>query len=57
VQVNGKLRAKLSAALNAEKEALLERAKNDDRLEKWLAGKTIIKEIFVPNKLINFVVK
>lgn len=57
VQVNGKLRAKLTAELNADKNKLLSEARNDERLAKWLNGKTIIKEIFVPNKLINFVVK
>jgi len=57
VQVNGKLRAKLTSELNADKDALLEKARTDPQLEKWLEGKTIIKEIFVPNKLINFVVK
>jgi leucyl-tRNA synthetase len=57
VQVNGKLRAKLTAELNADKNKLLNEAKNDPQVLKWLEGKTIIKEIFVPNRLINFVVK
>ena len=57
VQVNGKLRAKLTAELNEDKDKLLNEAKNDPQVLKWLEGKTIIKEIFVPNRLINFVVK
>ena len=57
VQVNGKLRAKLVSELNADKDELLKMAKNDEHVQKWLERKTIIKEIFVPNKLINFVVK
>ena len=57
VQVNGKLRAKLTAELNADKNKLLAEAKDDPQVLKWLEGKTIIKEIFVPNRLINFVVK
>ncbi|RLD12148.1 MAG: leucine--tRNA ligase [Chlamydiae bacterium] len=57
VQVNGKLRAKLAAELNADKDKLLAEAKTDPQVLKWLEGKTIIKEIFVPNRLINFVVK
>ncbi len=57
LQVNGKLRARIPTELNADKNEMLEKAKKDERLEKWLEGKTIIKEIFVPNKLINFVVK
>jgi len=57
VQVNGKLRSKLVSELNADKDGLLKMAKDDKQVQKWLEGKTIIKEIFVPNKLINFVVK
>jgi len=57
VQVNGKLRARIPAELDADKDALLEKVKTDEKLTKWLEGKTIVKEIFVPNKLINFVVK
>ena len=57
VQVNGKLRAKLTAELNEDKDKLLNEAKNDPQVLKWIEGKTIIKEIFVPNRLINFVVK
>ena len=57
IQVNGKLRSKLVSELNADKDGLLKMAKEDEHVQKWLEGKTIIKEIFVPNKLINFVVK
>jgi len=57
VQVNGKLRAKLFSEHNADKDELLKIAKEDEQVQKWLEGKTIIKEIFIPNKLINFVVK
>ncbi len=57
IQVNGKLRSKLVSELNADKNGLLKMAKEDEHVQKWLEGKTIIKGIFVPNRLINFVVK
>lgn len=57
VQVNGKLRSTISIALDASKEEALAQAKEDENVHKFLEGKTIVKEIFVPKKIINFVVK
>lgn len=56
VQVNGKLKDKVMVSVQLDKEAILEIAKNLDKVKEALAGKTIKKEIVVPKKLINFVV-
>lgn len=57
VQVNGKLRGKIKVVVEAEKDEILALAKNEDNVSKFLQDKEIVKEIFVPNKLINFVIK
>ena len=57
VQINGKLRGKITLALNASKEEALEAAKADERISAALSGHEIVKEIVVPNKIVNFVVK
>ena len=55
VSVNGKPRAQIEVAPGADKEEILKIAKA--AVPKWLEGKTIIKEIVVPGKLVNLVVK
>ena len=57
VQVNGKVRAKLMVPSDASKEDLLAAAKADPTIAAQLAGKTIVKEIVVPGKLVNIAVK
>ena len=57
VQVNGKLRARLQMPQGASKEEMLREAKNDEKIKTWIEGKEIVKEIVVPNKLVNIVVK
>ena len=57
VQVNGKLRGKIKVSVNSEKNEILAIAKAEDNVSKFLQDKEILKEIFIPNKLINFVVK
>lgn len=57
VQVNGKLRATVSVNVDEEKEKVLEICKNEENVKKHIEGKTIIKEIVVPNKIVNIVVK
>ncbi len=57
VQVNGKLRGKIKVLANSEKDEILAAAKAEDNVSKFLQDKEILKEIFIPNKLINFVVK
>ena len=57
VQINGKLRGKIKVLANSEKDEILATAKAEDNVSKFLQDKEILKEIFIPNKLINFVVK
>tara|TARA_B100001250_G_C19303291_1_gene572876 strand:- start:73 stop:477 length:405 start_codon:yes stop_codon:yes gene_type:complete len=56
VQVNGKLRGRITVQNNADSDVVTETAKNDANVKKFLNG-TIIKEIVIPNKIVNFVVK
>jgi len=55
VSVNGKKRAEIEVAKDATKDEILTLAKSN--ITKWLDGKNIVKEIVVPNKLVNLVVK
>lgn len=55
ITVNGKRRAEIEVSKSISKDEVLELAK--ERAKKWLDEKSILKEIYVPNKLINFVVK
>ena len=55
VQVNGKFRATIELAADADKEATLGAARNQDKVAAYLAGKTIRREIVVPGRLVNFV--
>jgi leucyl-tRNA synthetase len=58
VQVNGKLRQELEvdATEANNKEKIIDLAKNDEKVSKWLESGTLKKEIFVPSRLVNFVV-
>ncbi len=57
VQINGKLRAKFEQAKGLDKETLLKEAMSMERIIELIEGKTIIKTIVVPDKLVNIVVK
>ena len=57
VQVNGKLRAKITVAADATVEALENAAIADEKIRPWLDGKSIVKKIIIPGKMVNFVVK
>ena len=57
VQVNGKLRGKIKVSPSASKDQILDLAKSEENVIKHLAGKQVVKEIFVPNKIVNLVVK
>ncbi len=57
VQVNGKIKAKLQVSVNAQKDEMLNLAKSDENVKKAIDGMNIIKEIVVPKKLVNLVVK
>ncbi|OEE44398.1 leucine--tRNA ligase [Enterovibrio norvegicus] len=55
VQVNGKLRAKITVAADAAKDDVEAMAQNDEHVVKFTEGKTIRKVIYVPGKLVNIV--
>jgi leucyl-tRNA synthetase len=57
VQVNGKLRGKIEVAAEADKDLILATAKQDTAVLKFIDGKALIKEIYVPGRLVNLVVK
>ena len=57
VQINGKVRATISYPNGSDKDTVLSIAKKDSRIASLLDGKNIVKEIYVPNKILNFVVK
>lgn len=57
LQVNGKVRSKSLQEKGLNKAEMLALAKDDERVQRWIEGKTIVKEIVVPDKLVNLVVK
>ena len=57
VQVNGKLRGTIEIPKDASREVALEAAKQDENVAKYLAMGNLVKEIYVPGKILNFVVK
>lgn len=57
VQVNGKVRDKLTVAVNMDKTALEEQAKALPRVQEFIDGKNVVQVIVVPNKIVNIVVK
>jgi leucyl-tRNA synthetase len=57
VQVNGKLRDRIEVEAGAAEEELLELARGSENVQRHLDGKAIVKEIVVPGKLVNLVVK
>ena len=57
VQVNGKVRTVLTIPVSYTKEEILNLVRSDEKISAALAGKTVVKEIVVPGKIINIVVK
>jgi leucyl-tRNA synthetase len=57
VQVNGKLRDRIEVESGASEERLLEAARDSENVQRHLDGKAIVKEIVVPGRLVNLVVK
>jgi len=57
VQVNGKVKAKLNISADADKDTVISLAKSENNIASIIDGKTIVKEIYVPKKLVNIVVK
>ncbi|MGB7600697.1 MAG: leucine--tRNA ligase [Candidatus Sulfotelmatobacter sp.] len=57
VQVNGKLRGRIVVPADAGESVVVERALADEKVKSAIAGKQIVKKIYVPGKLVNVVVK
>jgi leucyl-tRNA synthetase len=57
VQVNGKLRASIPAPRGSSQEQILSMTSQDEKVQRQLEGKQIVKVVFVPDKLINLVVR
>ena len=57
VQVNGKVRGKVTVPATSSEEEIKATAKADPNVAKFLDGKEILKEIYIPLKMLNFVVK
>ena len=57
VQVNGKLRASIKIKMNEDEESIKEKALKENNVKKHLEGKSIVKVIVIPNKIVNIVIK
>ncbi len=57
VQVNGKVRAQIEVEVDADKASILKLAYEQSLVQQHIEGKTLIKEIVVPNRIVNIVVK
>jgi leucyl-tRNA synthetase len=57
VQINGKLRSRVVVSADAAEEFVLERAFADEKVQAAIAGKRVVKKIYVPSKLLNLVVQ
>ncbi len=57
VQISGKVRGKISVSKDADVEAAKKVAMEDENIYKYVEGKTVVKEIYVPGKIFNIVVK
>jgi leucyl-tRNA synthetase len=57
VQINGKLRGRVTVPADANEELVIERALADEKIKASIAGKQIVKKIYVPGKMLNLIVK
>ena len=57
VQINGKVKTKMMISVDAEQDEVVSQAKSDAKVSEALDGKTIVKNIYVKGKLVNFVVR
>ena len=57
IQINGKKRGILNLNKNSDKGDILKKINNDAKLQKFIEGKEIKNTIFIPNKLINIIIK
>jgi len=57
IQINGKKRGSLETLINSNEELIIKKSKKIDNIAKYLENNTIIKNIYVKNRLINFIIK
>ena len=57
VQINGKLRANVEIEKDEEQESVKQKVHNNDKIQAQIEGKQIVKEIYVPNRIYNIVIK
>ena len=57
IQVNGKTRSLIDVVSNEDKEVIMKRVMLDPKIIKNIENKKIIKTVFVPNKIVNLVIK
>ena len=57
VQVNGKLRGRITVAVDADRETVLAAAKSSEKVAAEISGANIVKEIYIQGKLVNIVIK
>ena len=57
VQINGKVKAKLNIEVDADQESVIAMAMEEEAVKAAVEGKNIVKQIYVPNKLVNIVAK
>jgi len=57
IQVNGKKRSILEMPINSKENTIIEKSKKVDNVSKYLEGQKIVKNIYIKNKLINFIIK
>ena len=57
VQVNGKVRSRMEVPTDISKEDALEKAQADEKVKAYTDGKTVVKAIYIPGRLVNLVVK
>ena len=57
VQINGKLRANVEIEKDEDQESIKQKVNNNDKIQAQIEGKQIVKEIYVPNRIYNIVIK
>jgi leucyl-tRNA synthetase len=57
IQVNGKLRGQVEVPNPPEKDVVLAAIRSNQKVQQWISGKEVVKEVYVPGKLVNIVVK
>jgi leucyl-tRNA synthetase len=57
VQINGKLRGRIQVATGLDQSALAAVAQADPKVQELLQGKTVVKAVVVPGRMVNYVVK